>query len=88
MVCSRGRRCIAAIYIIARERGVGKPCCDFGAVGWDLLPGLYVAVTYTEPDADEMINVFRAPAPDLRVIEAGRAASDLSCQSRTSARRR
>jgi len=88
MVCSRGRRCIAAIHIIAHERDIGKPSWDFGAVGRDLLPGQDVAVTYTEPDADEMINVFRAPAPDLRVVEAGRAASDLSCQSRTSARRR
>ena len=52
----------------------GATLCDFGAVGWDLLPGQDVAITYTEADADEVINVFRAPAPDLRVekwVEGG-----------------
>ena len=47
--------------------------CDFRTVGWDLLPGQDVAVTYAEPgdDNDEVINVFHGPAPDLSVDKYG-----------------
>jgi uncharacterized repeat protein (TIGR01451 family) len=45
----------------------GSYSCDFGAVGWDLLPGQNVGVQYEEPDEDYVINVFRGTAPDLRV---------------------
>ncbi|MBN2148574.1 MAG: DUF11 domain-containing protein, partial [Anaerolineales bacterium] len=34
---------------------------------WDIQPGQDVAVMYVEPDEDRVINVFREPAPDLRV---------------------
>jgi uncharacterized repeat protein (TIGR01451 family) len=45
----------------------GSYFCDFGAMGWDLLPGHDVGVEYIEPDEDYVINVFREPAPDVRV---------------------
>jgi uncharacterized repeat protein (TIGR01451 family) len=34
---------------------------------WDIQPGQDVAVMYREPDADQVINVFYEPAPDLQV---------------------
>ncbi|MDH4208811.1 MAG: hypothetical protein OEV76_08050, partial [Anaerolineae bacterium] len=45
----------------------GSYSCDFGALGWDLQPGQNVAVRYHEPDGDSVINVFSAPAPNLRL---------------------
>jgi hypothetical protein len=35
--------------------------CDFGAIGWDLLPGQTVGVTYAEPDGDHVLNAFQGP---------------------------
>ncbi len=40
--------------------------CDFSD-RWPILPGQNVAVTYSEPDGDQVINIFREPAPDLQV---------------------
>ncbi len=34
---------------------------------WDVRPGQELAVSYLEPDGDEVYNVFREPAPQLRV---------------------
>jgi uncharacterized repeat protein (TIGR01451 family) len=34
---------------------------------WKILPGQEIAVMYREADADQVINVFYEPAPDLRV---------------------
>ena len=45
----------------------GSYSCDFGALGWDLQPGDDVGVQYNEPDGDNVINVFRSPAPNLRL---------------------
>jgi uncharacterized repeat protein (TIGR01451 family) len=45
----------------------GAYSCDFGGMGWDLLPGHDVGVQYQEPDGDVVINVFRAPAPNMRI---------------------
>ena len=45
----------------------GSYSCDFGALGWDLLPGQDVGVSYEEPDGDRVYNVFREPAPDMRI---------------------
>jgi uncharacterized repeat protein (TIGR01451 family) len=45
----------------------GAYFCDFGALGWDLLPGHDVGVGYFEPDGDQVMNVFREPAPNMRV---------------------
>jgi hypothetical protein len=45
----------------------GPIFCDFFDVGWDLLPGMDVGVSYYESDSDHVINVFREPAPDLRI---------------------
>jgi uncharacterized repeat protein (TIGR01451 family) len=46
----------------------GSYFCDFGDVGWDLLPGQSVAVHYFEPDdGDRVINVFEEPVPHLRI---------------------
>jgi large repetitive protein len=53
----------------------GSYFCDFGAAGWDLMPGHDVGVTYREPDGDEVINVFMEPAPNLG-IEKWPAGSD------------
>ena len=39
----------------------GAYSCDFNTVGWDLRPGQQVAVYYSEPDGDHVINVFQAP---------------------------
>ena len=39
----------------------GSYVCDFGDVGWDLLPGQDVAVRYFEPDGDSVINVLSTP---------------------------
>jgi oligopeptide transport system substrate-binding protein len=39
----------------------GSYACDFGAMGWDLLPDHNVAVQYQEPDGDWVINAFRTP---------------------------
>ena len=44
----------------------GTYFCDFSSE-WDLLPGQDVAVQYQEPDGSWVINVFRGPAPDMRV---------------------
>ena len=44
----------------------GSYFCDFSSE-WDLLPGQDVGVQYQEPDGDWVINVFREPAPDMRV---------------------
>ncbi len=45
----------------------GTYFCNFGEMGWDLQPGHDVGVQYQEPDGDWVINVFRAPAPNLRL---------------------
>jgi uncharacterized repeat protein (TIGR01451 family) len=55
------------IDMIVNPNSGGSYSCDFGALGWDVLPGQNVAVLYFEPDYDQVINVFRGPAPDLRV---------------------
>lgn len=39
----------------------GSYTCDFGAKGWTIQPGQTVAVLYTEPDGDQVINVFMPP---------------------------
>jgi uncharacterized repeat protein (TIGR01451 family) len=39
----------------------GGYLCNFDDVGWDLAPGDSVAVMYSEPDGDGVINVFRFP---------------------------
>jgi uncharacterized repeat protein (TIGR01451 family) len=39
----------------------GSYLCDYGAVGWDILPGQSYAVRYFEPDGDTVINVFEPP---------------------------
>ena len=43
----------------------GSYACDFGAQGWNVIPGEDVGVNYWEPDGDQVINVFRGPAPHL-----------------------
>jgi uncharacterized repeat protein (TIGR01451 family) len=45
----------------------GRYFCDFGLMGWDLLPGHDVGVSYQEPDGDRIFNVFEEPAPYLRI---------------------
>ena len=45
----------------------GSYACDFAALGWDLLPGQDVGVGYREPAGNQVYNVFRDPAPELRV---------------------
>jgi uncharacterized repeat protein (TIGR01451 family) len=45
----------------------GTYSCDFSTMGWDLLPGQQVAVSYREPDGDRVWNVFRSPAPNLQL---------------------
>jgi uncharacterized repeat protein (TIGR01451 family) len=45
----------------------GAYFCDFGALGWDLVPGNEVGVAYQEPDGDRVYNTFREPAPNLRI---------------------
>ena len=45
----------------------GTFICNFGELGWDLQPGMDVGVSYVEPDGDRVYNVFRGPAPDLRI---------------------
>jgi uncharacterized repeat protein (TIGR01451 family) len=45
----------------------GTFTCDFASLGWDLLPGMDVGVSYNDPDANQVINVFREPAPELRI---------------------
>ena len=45
----------------------GTFTCDFGALGWDLLPGMDVGAYYNDPDANQVINVFQDPAPYLRI---------------------
>jgi hypothetical protein len=39
----------------------GSYLCDFGDLGWDLIPGQDVGVNYNEPDNDVVYNVFQAP---------------------------
>jgi len=41
--------------------------CDFTTLGWDLLPGMDVGVGYNDPNGNKVYNVFREPAPDLRI---------------------
>jgi hypothetical protein len=41
--------------------------CDFGAMGWDLLPGHDVGVGYYEPDGDQVMDVFKEPAPNIQM---------------------
>lgn len=43
----------------------GSYVCDFGALGWDLLPGHDVAVAYQEPGGHRVMDVFKEPAPNL-----------------------
>jgi uncharacterized repeat protein (TIGR01451 family) len=45
----------------------GAYFCDFGAMGWDLLPEHQVGVQYQEPDGDWVINAFQYPRPYLRI---------------------
>ena len=45
----------------------GTYTCDFGAQGFHMVPGNDIAVRYYEPDGDQVINVFHAPAPDLNI---------------------
>ncbi|MEJ2098305.1 MAG: hypothetical protein P8Y38_14615, partial [Deltaproteobacteria bacterium] len=46
----------------------GDYACNFMDLGgWTLLPGQDVGVEYQEPDGDWVINMFREPAPDMRV---------------------
>lgn len=49
----------------------GAFTCDFGDVGWDLLPGQDVGIRYYEPDYDAVINVIREPAPYLNIWTSG-----------------
>jgi uncharacterized repeat protein (TIGR01451 family) len=44
----------------------GSYSCNFNST-WDIVPGQDVAVRYVEPDGDTVINVFRGPAPDVRI---------------------
>jgi uncharacterized repeat protein (TIGR01451 family) len=39
----------------------GSFFCDFASLGWDILPGQDIAVTYYEPDGDQVINVVGLP---------------------------
>jgi hypothetical protein len=45
----------------------GQIICDFGALGWDLLPGMDIGVGYNDPEADKSLNVFNEPAPHLYI---------------------
>lgn len=45
----------------------GAFSCDFGEMGWDLLPGQNVGVGYQEPDGDRVYNVFQEPAPEMQM---------------------
>ncbi len=45
----------------------GDYFCDFGALGWNLLPGHDVSVQYQEPGGHRVMNVFQEPAPNLRL---------------------
>lgn len=47
----------------------GAYFCDFGDMGWDLVPGQMVGVSYQEPDGDWVINVFEEPAPRLFIAQ-------------------
>lgn len=47
--------------------------CDFSGE-WDLIAGQDVGVSYMEPDGDWVINVFRAPAPNLQIHTWGEGA--------------
>jgi uncharacterized repeat protein (TIGR01451 family) len=49
--------------------GIYPYACDFASMdpGWTLVPGDDVGVQYDDPDGDQVINVFREPAPDMRV---------------------
>ncbi len=51
----------------------GSYVCDFGLMGWDLLPGQNVWLWYTEPDWDQVANVVADPAPRLRINTWGDA---------------
>ena len=48
------------------EADGGSYECDFDGLV-DIQPGWDVAVMYVEPDGDRVINVFREPAPHLRI---------------------
>ncbi len=52
---------------ISADPNGGAYLYDFGADGWDLQPGQTVAVRYSEPDGDQVINVFREGVPNLWV---------------------
>ncbi len=45
----------------AAEPDGGSYVCDFGTVGWDLMPGQTVAVLYVEPDDDAVYATFEPP---------------------------
>jgi uncharacterized repeat protein (TIGR01451 family) len=45
----------------------GDYLCDFGSVGWDLLPGQEVEVQYQDPDGHWVINRFPDPPPILGI---------------------
>ncbi len=45
----------------------GSHVCNFGSMGWNLLPHQNVWLWYTEPDGDQVGNVVYEPAPHLRV---------------------
>jgi uncharacterized repeat protein (TIGR01451 family) len=51
----------SSIVITGVPANGGSYSCDFGAEGWDILPGQQVAVRYFEPDGDSVINVFELP---------------------------
>lgn len=51
----------------------GSYVCDFGLMGWDLLPGQNVWLWYTEPDWNRVGNVVAGPAPHLRINTWGDA---------------
>ncbi len=48
------------------EPNGGSYLCDFSE-DWDLRPGHHVGVSYREPDGDQVINVFREPAPEVGI---------------------
>ena len=51
----------------------GSYFCDFFALGWDIVAGQDVGVNYWEPNSNQVINVFREPAPHLRISTWGQS---------------
>ncbi len=45
----------------------GTYVCDFADMGWDIVPGENIWLTYREPDQDQVLNVFYEPAPYLTI---------------------